>query len=174
VCYNYGHTFKYCISRSRPRFVWQPKPTSNSKPTGGGQESAVEGAAFEVRGNQCFFPIYSNEAENPNASTEKCPVETVIEPPKLTAYYHINHSFWSLRNSTELTCRLCRVKPCKSLVTKDRQPYIKTHTKGESRDKQVTIYYINSHEGLFNYKPSLFHKSKLFRVDKYSGNKTKR
>jgi hypothetical protein len=74
-------------------------------------------------------PIYSNEAENPNTSTEQCPAETVIEPPKLTAYYHINHSFWSLRNNTELTCRLCRVKPCKSLVTKDRQPYVKTHTK---------------------------------------------
>jgi hypothetical protein len=53
----------------------------------------------------------------------------VIEPPKLTPYYYINHSFWSLRNDTELTCRLCWVKLGKSLITKDRKPYIKTHTK---------------------------------------------
>jgi hypothetical protein len=49
--------------------------------------------------------------------------------PKLTSYYCINHSHWSLYNNTELTCRLCRVKPGKSLTTKDRKPYIKTHTK---------------------------------------------
>jgi hypothetical protein len=57
------------------------------------------------------------------------PLPPVTEPPKLTPYCRINHYFWSLRNNTELTCRLCRVKPGKSLVTKDRQPYIKTHTK---------------------------------------------
>jgi hypothetical protein len=51
------------------------------------------------------------------------------KPPKLSLYYRINHSIWPLRNNTELTCRLCQVKPGKSLITKDRQLYIKTHTK---------------------------------------------
>jgi hypothetical protein len=57
----------------------------------------------------------------------------VTEPPKLTPYYRINHSFWSLHNNTELTCRLCQVKPGKSLITKDRQLYIKTHMKASPK-----------------------------------------
>jgi hypothetical protein len=51
------------------------------------------------------------------SSTIMFEIET--EPPKLTPYYRINHSFWSLRNNTELTSCLCRVKPGKSLITKD-------------------------------------------------------
>jgi hypothetical protein len=93
----------------------------------------------------------------------------VTELPKLTPYYRINHSFWSLRNNTELTCRLCQVKPGKSLITKDRKPYIKTHTKVSTEINKSQFYYINSHKGLFNCKLSLFNKSKLFRVYKYSG-----
>jgi hypothetical protein len=96
-------------------------------------------------------------------------VECTVVKPKLTPYYRINHSFWSLRNNTELTCRLCRVKPGKSLITKDQKPYIKTHTKVSTEINKSQFYYINSHKGLFNCKLSLLHKSKLFRVYKYSG-----
>jgi hypothetical protein len=45
------------------------------------------------------------------ATTATCDKPGVAEPPKLTLYYCINHSFWSLRNNTELTCRLYLVKP---------------------------------------------------------------
>jgi hypothetical protein len=53
----------------------------------------------------------------------------VTEPLKLFPYYFLNHSSLPLSNNTEVTCRLCRVKPGKSLTSQDRQLYIKTHTK---------------------------------------------
>jgi hypothetical protein len=56
-------------------------------------------------------------------------IPCVIEPPKLIPYYCLNHSTWPLSNNIEVTCRLCRVKPGKSLTSQDRQLYIKTHTK---------------------------------------------
>jgi hypothetical protein len=54
---------------------------------------------------------------------------TVTELLKLIPYYCLNHSTWPLSNNIEVTCRLCRVKPGKSLTSQDRQLYIKTHTK---------------------------------------------
>jgi hypothetical protein len=53
----------------------------------------------------------------------------VTEPLKLIPYYCLNHSSWPLSNNIEVTCRLYRVKPGKSLTSQDRQMYIKTHTK---------------------------------------------
>jgi hypothetical protein len=76
-------------------------------------------------------------------------------------YYHLTTKWSGLGDSTELS----------------RMGLSHVHQnshEGESRDKHVTIYYINSHKGVFNYNPSLLHKSKLFRVYKYIGNKTKR
>jgi hypothetical protein len=49
----------------------------------------------------------------------------VTKPLKLIPYYCLNHSSWPLSNNTEVTCRLCRVKPGKSLTSQDRQLYIK-------------------------------------------------
>jgi hypothetical protein len=49
----------------------------------------------------------------------------VTEPLKLISYYCLNHSSWPLSNNREVTCRLCRVKPGKSLTSQDRQLYIK-------------------------------------------------
>jgi hypothetical protein len=41
---------------------------------GEGQASAVEGE--ETEANNISSPIYSNEAENPNASASQCPTKT--------------------------------------------------------------------------------------------------
>jgi hypothetical protein len=53
----------------------------------------------------------------------------MTEPLKLIPYYCLNHSTWPLSNNIEVTCRLCRVKPGKSLTSQDRQLYTKTPTK---------------------------------------------
>jgi hypothetical protein len=41
----------------------------------------------------------------------------VTESLKLIPYYCLNHSSWPLSNNTEVTCRLCRVGPGKSLTS---------------------------------------------------------
>jgi hypothetical protein len=62
-------------------------------------------------------------------TVKQCDSHLVTEPLKLIPYYCLNHSSWPLSNNIEVTCRLCRVKPRKSLTSQDRQLYIKTHTK---------------------------------------------
>jgi hypothetical protein len=52
-------------------------------------------------------------------------VDNVTEPLKLIPYYCLNHSSWPLSNNIEVTCRLCRVTPCKSLTSLDRHLYNK-------------------------------------------------
>jgi hypothetical protein len=49
----------------------------------------------------------------------------VTEPLKLISYYCLNHSSWPLNNNIEVTCRLCRVIPGKSLTSQDRHLYNK-------------------------------------------------
>jgi hypothetical protein len=44
----------------------------------------------------------------------------VTEPLKLLPYYRLNRSSGSLSNNTEVTRRLCRVKPGESLTSQDR------------------------------------------------------
>jgi hypothetical protein len=53
------------------------------------------------------------------------PHYTVTEPLKLIPYYCLNHSSWPLSNNIEVTCRLCRVGPGKSLTSQDRHLYNK-------------------------------------------------
>jgi hypothetical protein len=43
--------------------------------------------------------------------------QSVTELPKIIPYYHLSRSTWPLSNNKELFCRLCRVKPGKSLTT---------------------------------------------------------
>jgi hypothetical protein len=50
---------------------------------------------------------------------------SVTEPLKLIPYYCPNHSSWPLSNNIEVTCRLCRVRPGKSLTSQDRHLYNK-------------------------------------------------
>jgi hypothetical protein len=50
-------------------------------------------------------------------------VTGVTKPLKLIPYYFPIHSPWPLRNNIEVTCRLCRVKPGKSLTSQDRHLY---------------------------------------------------
>jgi hypothetical protein len=45
------------------------------------------------------------------------PLIPVTEPLKLIPYYCLKHSPWPLSNNIEVTCRLCRVKPGKSLTS---------------------------------------------------------
>jgi hypothetical protein len=52
-------------------------------------------------------------------------VNSVTEPLKLIPYYCLNHSSWPLSNNIEVTCRLCRVVPGKSLTSQDRHLYNK-------------------------------------------------
>jgi ribonuclease HI len=66
-------------------------------------------------------------------------VMNVIEPLKLIPYYCLNHSSWPLSSNIEVTCRLCRVKPSKSLTSQDRQLYIKTHMKASPQIKKSQI-----------------------------------
>jgi hypothetical protein len=63
----------------------------------------------------------------------------VTEPLKLIPYYCLNHSTWTLSNDIEVTCRLCRIKPGKSLTSQDRQMYIKTHTKASPKINKSKI-----------------------------------
>jgi hypothetical protein len=78
--------------------------------------------------------------------TSEALMPAVTEPLKLIPYYCPNHSSWPLSNNIEVTCRLCRVKPSKSLTSQDRHLYNKL-TQGDSRGKQVTSYYITSFTG---------------------------
>jgi hypothetical protein len=64
---------------------------------------------------------------------------SVTEPPKLILYYCINLSSWSLRDNTELTCRLCRVNSGQSRVARIAHSYTNSH-EGESRDYIITDY----------------------------------
>jgi hypothetical protein len=65
---------------------------------------------------------------------------TVKEQLKLIPYYCLNLSTWPLSNNIEVTCRLCRVKPGKSLTSHDPQIYIKTHMKASPEiDKSQII-----------------------------------
>jgi hypothetical protein len=77
----------------------------------------------------------------------------VIELLKLIPYYCLNHSSWPLSNNIDVTCRLYRVKPGKSLTSQDRQLYIKTHTnaspeinKSQIITKQVFCMKVNGSE----------------------------
>jgi hypothetical protein len=65
--------------------------------------------------------------------------DNVTEPLKLIPYYCLNHSSWPLSNNIEVTCRLCRVKPGKSLTSPDRQLYIITHTKASPKINKSQI-----------------------------------
>jgi hypothetical protein len=49
----------------------------------------------------------------------------VTEPLKLLPHYRLNPSSGSLSNNTEVTRRLCRVVPGKSLTSQDRLLYNK-------------------------------------------------
>jgi hypothetical protein len=67
----------------------------------------------------------------------------VTEPLKLIPYYFLNHSTWPLSNNFEVTCRLYRVKPGKSLTSQDRQLHNKTHTKASpevNNSQFITIH----------------------------------
>jgi hypothetical protein len=50
---------------------------------------------------------------------------TMTEPLKLLPHYRLNPSSGSLSNNTEVTRRLCRVVPGKSLTSQDRHLYNK-------------------------------------------------
>jgi hypothetical protein len=63
----------------------------------------------------------------------------VTDPLQLFPYYCLNHSSWQLSNNTEVTCRLYRVKPGKSLTSQDRHLYIKTHTKATPKINKSQI-----------------------------------
>jgi hypothetical protein len=78
----------------------------------------------------------------------------VTEPLKLITYYCLNHSFWPLSNNIEVTCRLCRVKPGKSLTSQDREMYIKTHTK-ESLEINTSQIITQHPSKVHFYKPGL-------------------
>jgi hypothetical protein len=49
----------------------------------------------------------------------RCHGRSVTEPLKLLPHYHLDPSSGSLRNNTEVTRRLCRVIPGKSLTSQD-------------------------------------------------------
>jgi hypothetical protein len=53
------------------------------------------------------------------------PVVYVTEPLKLLPHYRLNPSSGSISNNTEVTRRLCRVVPGKSLTSQDRHLYNK-------------------------------------------------
>jgi hypothetical protein len=63
----------------------------------------------------------------------------VTDPLQLFPYYCLNNSSWQLSNNTEVTCRLYRVKPGKSLTSQDRHLYIKTHTKATPKINKSQI-----------------------------------
>jgi hypothetical protein len=86
-------------------------------------------------------------------------VKRVTEPLKLIPYYCLNHSTWPLSNNIEVTCRLCRVEPGKSLTSQDRPLYIKTHMKASLEINKTQI--ITEHPSKVHYyKPSILHKGK--------------
>jgi hypothetical protein len=93
----------------------------------------------------------------------------VAEPLKLIPYYCLNHSSWPLSNNIEVTYRLCRVKPGKSLTSQDRQLYIKTHMKASLE--------ITSHKSLHNIIQRFIITNQVFIIkvnssdSKHSGNK---
>ena len=80
----------------------------------------------------------------------------VTEPPKLIPYYCLSHSTWSLSNNIEVTCRLFRVKPGKSL-TNDRTFVHQNSLEDESGDITRLLQRVPSK---VYYKPSLLHKGK--------------
>jgi hypothetical protein len=67
------------------------------------------------------------------------PLEIATELLKLIPYYCLNHYTWPLSNNIEVTCRLCWVKPVKSLTPPDRQLYIKTNMKASLEIKKSQI-----------------------------------
>jgi hypothetical protein len=62
----------------------------------------------------------------------------VTEPPKIILYHCLNHSFLSLSDSTEVSCRLCRVKPSKSRVTRIATFIHQNSHEDESKDYILT------------------------------------
>jgi hypothetical protein len=57
--------------------------------------------------------------------TSQALMPAVTELLKLLPYYHLNRSPGSLSNNIEVTYRLCRVEPGKSLTSQDRHLYNK-------------------------------------------------
>jgi hypothetical protein len=66
-------------------------------------------------------------------------VGAVTEPLKLLPHYRLKPSSGSLSNNTEVTRRLCRVVPGKSLTSQDRHLYNKLTRKAspEANKSQV-------------------------------------
>jgi hypothetical protein len=57
--------------------------------------------------------------------TNQAPMPAVTEPLKLLPHYRLNPSSGPLSNNTEVTRRLCRVVPGKSLTSQARHLYNK-------------------------------------------------
>lgn len=80
ACFNYGHKFKFCLTRSRPNILWQPKTTRSFEWASLTNLAGVE--AEEARGNSISPPIPTavlTEEENPTLDTE--PVLSEETPP---------------------------------------------------------------------------------------------
>jgi hypothetical protein len=82
------------------------------------------GMCLELGDNSIRYPLGIAEDVPMKAGHHFIPVD-VTEPLKLIPYYCLNHSSWPLSNNVEVTCRLCRVIPGKSLTSQDRHLYNK-------------------------------------------------
>jgi hypothetical protein len=120
--------------------------------------------AFTFVQTSVVWPLRRHETDGACTATTY-----VAEPLKLIPYYCLNHSSWPLSNNIEVTYRLCRVKPGKSLTSQDRQLYIKTHMKASLE--------ITSHKSLHNIIQRFIITNQVFIIkvnssdSKHSGNK---